>query len=556
MVIPSSVKLRPYQDEAVASVLAALAGETRPTGEGVVNRPAVTMATGLGKTVIFSALTAWWLANREGRVMVLVHKDELAQQARSKIHGANPGIRAGIVKAQMNDHDAPVVVASVPTIGRADGPGNRQRWRDIRNVGLIIADECHHAAADTWRRTLERFGAFNGLPTVGFTATMSREDNRGLGEIWQEVVFQRDTLWGIRNGYLSDVRGVRIQVPTLDLADVHVRGGDLQQEEVAEAMLNADTGTAIAKAVTEHALDRQGVVFAPNAATAQQFTEELVSADIPSETILGSTPLTERSFIYDRFERGTTQYLVNAMVLTEGWDAPWASCAVIARPTKSSALYQQMIGRVLRLWPGKNGALVLDVVGASTKHHLASLIDLGPDRAKAQSEGKSILEMWDEDELYGEDDLYPYTNTSAPVERIISTEVDLLAESKSVWLRTAAGTWFIPAGDQLFFLWPEHRAEVQTFTVGTTPSGYASQAWALMDGLPLESAMSWAEKYATEHDPTISGKSAKWRKRGLSNQAQARQAMKLGLVIPAGAMSTGEAADKIMVAMATQRLDG
>lgn len=558
MVIPSSVELRPYQAEAINAIHKALDGWKRPTGDGTINRPAVVLATGLGKTVIFSALTARHLRQNGSRVLVLVHRDELAQQAKAKIHGAYPAIRVGIVKGQMNDCDAPVVVASVPTIGRADGVGRRERWRDIRNVGLIIADECHHAAADTWRRTLERFGAFNGLPAVGFTATMSREDNRGLGEIWEEVVFQRDTLWGIRNRYLCDVRGMRIQVPSLDLAGVHVRGGDLQQEEVAEAMLDADTGSAIAKAVTEHAADRQGVTFAPNVITAEQFAGELNQVNVPSEIVLGTTTTNDRRQIYDRFRTGRTQYLVNAMVLTEGWDAPWASCAVIARPTKSSALYQQMIGRVLRPWPagGKKDALILDVVGASTKHHLASLIDLGPDKTHTPTEGKSILEMWDEAELYGEDDTYPYAD-SAPVSRIISTEIDLLAESTSVWLRTRAGTWFIPAGDQLFFLWPEHVvSETQTYTVGMTPSGYQAQAMPLVDGCTFELAMSWAEKYATEHDPTISGKSASWRKRGLSSQIQARAAMSHGLVIPAGSMAAGEAADQIMIAMASRRLDG
>jgi superfamily II DNA or RNA helicase len=557
--VGSAVELRPYQAEAIEAIKTALAGGERPTGQGPVNRPAIVLATGLGKTVIFSALTAQHLAEQRSRVLVLVHRDELAQQARAKIHSANPGIRVGIVKGQMNDCEADVVVASVPTIGRAEGIGRRERWRDIRNVGLIIADECHHAAAETWRRTLTRFGGFEGVPTIGFTATMSREDNRGLGEVWQEVVFSRDTLWGIRNRYLADVRGQLIRVPKLDLTDVHVRGGDLQQEEVAEAMLRSDTGQIIAKGVQEHASDRPGVVFAPNVATADQFTSDLNDVGIRSETILGTTARSDRGSTYERFRTGVTQYLVNAMVLTEGWDAPWASCAVVARPTKSSALYQQMIGRVLRPWPagGKRDALVLDVVGATTKHHLSTLIDLGPDKPKKPNQ--SILEMWDEDELYGDDDAYDIGTTNPPgsVSRIISTEVDLLAESTSVWLQTKAGTWFIPAGDQLFFLWPEHvTAEVQTYTVGVTPSGYAAQAYPIVDGCTFELAMSWAEKYATEHDPTVSGKSAKWRRRGLSSQAQARQAMNLGLVIPAGSMSTGDAADQIMVAMASQRLDG
>lgn len=532
----TNLPLRPYQAETLVKVRAALAGGT--------NRPAVVQATGLGKTVTFSHLVADHCRTAPGRVLVLVHRDELAQQARNKIHSVAPALRPGIVMGQRHrDHDRQVIVASVPTLAR------EKRRALVHGVGMIVVDEAHHAAAPSWRKVLEHYGAWNGLPTVGFTATMSREDGRGLGEVWQDVVDTKDTLWGIRNGYLADVRGIRCQVPRLDLSGVHIRAGDLQQDEVGAAMLDANTGAAIVKAIQEFASDRRGVVFAPNVATAEAFAEEMVSAGIPTETIIGSTPLPERAAIFERFRTGVTSWLTNAMVLTEGWDAPWADCAVIARPTKSSGLYQQMIGRILRPWPagGKQGALVLDMVGVTELHGLASLADLSMDRPVTPKDGQSLLEAYEE-----YDDEPDLQVTPPPVHSVVGTEVDMFGESHSVWLKTNAGTWFIPAGDMFFFLWPDGTG---SYTLGMTPKARNEVARPIVADVTLELGMAWAEKYAGEYDPTTTGKDAPWRNQGRMTTGQKRDFAYYG-ISPGSKMTAAKAYDKLNIHLASARLGG
>jgi superfamily II DNA or RNA helicase len=578
---PSSLPLRQYQKEDLENLNEALAGREHWAWAGghrfrsvaAVNRVAMVWATGLGKTVAFSHQILFFAASLGGgRVLVLVHRDELAQQAKAKIHGVAPHLRVGIVMAGRNEVEADVIIASVQTIGPAlareqDGkPGIRPaRAHDIRGIGMIIVDEAHHAAAPSWRAVLKHFGSFHGVPTIGFTATMSREDSRGLGEIWQEVVAKRDTLWGIRHGYLADVRGIRVQVPRLDLDGVHVRAGDLQQEEVATAMLDANTGEAIAKSLIELAPDRRPVVFAPNVATATDFADSINDVGIKTETILGSTKPAERAGIFDRFRSGVTQCLTNAMVLTEGWDAPWADCAVIARPTKSPALYQQMVGRVLRPWKagGKKDALILDVVGAASKHQLSSLIDLSMDRPPKQ--GQSVLEAWDEfeeDELMAaeylagnltDDDLY----RPARVHKVIGTEIDLFADSDSVWLQTYKGTWFIPAGDLLFFIWPEPVEGM--VTVGVTSATVAALATPLLQGVTMEMGMSWAEQYAAEHDKSrpaladLTSRSASWR-HARPSAAMRSRAFRADVWIDKD-WNQGQVIDAINVDQASRRLD-
>jgi superfamily II DNA or RNA helicase len=577
---PSSLPLRQYQKEDLENLNEALAGREHWAWAGgqrfrsvaTVNRVAMVWATGLGKTVAFSHQILFQFATGGDRgipgrrTLVLVHRDELAQQAKAKIHGVAPHLRVGIVMAGRNEVEADVIIASVQTIGPAlareqDGkPGVRPaRAHDIRGIGMIIVDEAHHAAAPSWRAVLKHFGSFHGVPTIGFTATMSREDSRGLGEIWQEVVAKRDTLWGIRHGYLADVRGIRVQVPRLDLDGVHVRAGDLQQEEVATAMLDANTGEAIAKGLVELAPDRQDVVFAPNVDTAVDFSDSINDVGIKSEYILGSTKHSERSAIFDRFRSGVTQCLTNAMVLTEGWDAPWADCAVIARPTQSPALYQQMVGRVLRPWKagGKKDALILDVVGAASKHQLSSLIDLSMDRPPKQ--GQSVLEAWDEFELdwqkeeaFGTD-RDPYL----PVTKVVGTEINLFANSDSVWLQTRNGTWFIPAGDLLFFIWPEPVEGM--VTVGVTSATVATLATPLLQGVTMEMGMSWAEQYAAEHDKSrpaladLTSRSASWR-HARPSAALKNRAFRADVHVEKD-WNQGQVVDAINIDQASRRLD-
>lgn len=532
------MKLRPYQEDIKQGVYDAL--------QRGVTRPAVVMATGLGKTVVFSDIIGDFII-MSPRILVLCHRDELAGQAASKIHGAIPGVSFGIVKASQNDVGAQVIIGSVQTLQHA------RRREQIRGVGLIIVDEAHHAAARTWRETLRHFGAFDGVPTIGFTATMEREGDLGLGEIWQEVVTgpsktTYDTVWGIKHRYLARPRGKRIQVPRLDFNGVHVRGGDLVSNEIGDRLLNADAGPAITKAIQEHADDLPFVIFAPNVETANDFSECNNDAGIATEVITAKTSVADRWLTFERFRTGHTRGLANVGVLTEGWDAPWAKCAIIARPTKSRALYQQMIGRVLRPWQNQD-ALILDVVGSTTKHDLASLIDLSMDR---ETEFRDAPDRKDsDDELF---DFYDDFDTGsswkdqqAPAE-LVTTDVDLFDVSRNAWLTTPGGVMFIPAGDDLVFLYPDQQPG--TYLVGITSASRPEVALPILGGVSIEQAVAHAEQTATMHDPTLSARGAEWRKK----PATAAQYRQRDVRVPPGS-TQGQAADLISIARAHRRLD-
>lgn len=381
------LELRPYQTDTLDRIDAAEARGVR--------RLAVTAATGLGKTVMFCALAE----RRQARTLILAHRDELISQAAGKVREIWPDARIGIVKAIDNQVNAQVVVASVQTLARPSRLGQLLPTGQyvlpgthVEPFDLVIVDEMHHAAADSYVAILDGLNAGkpDGPLLVGFTATLDRGDGKGLDHLFEEVVADWPILWGIQQGFLCDLRGLRIKIAALDLRKVKKTAGDYNQGQAGAALEDAGAPKAIAAAWSSHAADRKRtLVFTPTVATAQQVADEFNALHVQAEWVSGETPLEQRRSILKRFESGVTKVLANCAVLTEGYDNPAVDCVVVARPTQSRALYTQMIGRGTRRFPGKADCLVLDVVGGSDVHSLVSLPSLFGADVK-EFEGKDL----------------------------------------------------------------------------------------------------------------------------------------------------------------------
>lgn len=540
----AGLKPRPYQAGQLDAIEAAWEGRQRGTGVGVVRRAAVVAATGTGKTVTFAHLATEPRFDVGGRTLVLVHRDELAKQARDKIHSVDPTKKIGIVKAGDNEVAAEIVVASVQTLAR------QSRREQILNVRKIIADECHHAVARTWMDTLRHYGAFEteGTRTVGFTATMGRNDRLGLGDVWQEIVHRYDIIDAIRDGYLVDVKGLRIQIQGLDLGDVKRSGGDYADGDLGQHLEDAGAPEQVATAYLKHAGAQQGIVFWPTVQTAYDGAEAMLAAGIACGVVEGTTPIPTREHIYSKFRSGDLQVISNCGVLTEGFDAPWASVCAIARPTQSASLYIQMAGRVLRPWKGKDGALVLDFVGNATRHSLATLADLSPTVKREVKEGESLVEALQRQE---DEDAQEERRQPARIVRQVATEVDLFASSTSCWLQTERGVWFVPTGKHLYFLWPEQGG---TFTIGRTVPWVRKKAERVADGMTLEYAMRWAESLAVEEDPSIASRKSSWRRKAPPSPAQVGMATRYRIEYDE-ATTKSQLSDLISIKSASLALD-
>lgn len=365
---------RYYQSESVDAVFDAW--------KRGIQRPGLVLATGTGKTVIFAMICSALVREHRRRPLVLVHRDELVDQAVEKLRESDPGLTVGIIKAELHQVNADVVVASVQSLVRRLGVGKRpvsvERFTDV------VVDECHHAAAASYMKILKFFGCFDpesDSRALGVTATMARADGIPLGGVWQEVVYEYSTVQGMEDKYLVPAHAERVVLKELDLSKIKSTAGDWRVEELGGTMYKS--GARIAEVLLEKGRDpfgriRRTIVFAPTVQCAQFWAEDFVAAGIRCRIVTGETPKPFRKKAYEDTAEGLNDALISVMVLTEGFDLPSVEVAIIGRPTKSITLYTQMVGRVLRRSEetGKTCALVLDVCGVVSEK-LRTLIDLG-----------------------------------------------------------------------------------------------------------------------------------------------------------------------------------
>jgi superfamily II DNA or RNA helicase len=556
------LKLRDYQAASITALHTRWdAGDTRV---------AVVLPTGAGKTFVFSHMITQWLERNPGkRVLVLAHTEELVTQAYKELRALAPKLSVGIVKAARNQVTADVIIGCVPSLRSA------RRRDQLRRVGLIITDECHHGTAPTYRKIYAHFGAlawdgtdaapeYREAPAVmaGYTATLARGDNAKLSEVWQSVAYRKDLGFMIRRGYLRDVTGKRIEVSDLDLSKVKKSGGDYQAADLGDALEASLAPEIVAKAVVEHAGDRSILAFWPTIHAAQVYADAANAEGIKTEFVCGTTPDAERRAIWDRLESGVTQQVSNVGVATEGFNCPRVSCIVVARPTRSAPLYQQMVGRGLRLWCPEHGrhaarikpepccaesvtvGLILDVVGASRVHGLASLVDLSEKDLAELPDEMTLIEAEDLEEIEEEGGAPLKLVHDGPVEAIDFDPLN--RDSKSVWNRTTGDVWFLSVGakdGRYLFLLPSTLpgAEPDTWDViwcSKSPYGKREMDATEHRGVPMEAAFAWAEDVADDWrmnagfaDVNTVSKRAAWRRQEAS-AAQLKEMKRRKIELP------------------------
>lgn len=406
----SEIIARPYQVEAIDSVFR----EWK-----TVDSTLIVMATGLGKTVCFTKILKRWLDNHMGRVMILAHRRELIAQA--KAHAEAAGATCDIEMAKWNAGDrCDVVAASVQTLNAGTtcyecqavnsgdchtcgGSGRLKRMTrfDPRDFGLLIIDEAHHGTADSYLDVFTWFASNQHNKRLFVTATPERSDGNGLHNVCETVAYEMGLRVAIDEGWLCPIRQQFIEVAGLDLSRVKTRGGDLADGELEKAFLVEDDEDqermlhAIVKPVLDISAGQQFIVFASGVKHAELLLAAFNAYNANVEMILGNTDSVERQEIVKRLRSGATQGLVNVGVATEGFDFPAVAVIAMARPTKSTPLYLQCIGRGTRPLPGvvdgpatpearkaaiaasgKQTCTVLDFVGNSGKHKLVSVVDV------------------------------------------------------------------------------------------------------------------------------------------------------------------------------------
>lgn len=551
-------QLRSYQREACEAVRGAWA-------DGML-RPAVVLPTGCGKTDIIAKI-ATESAQAGARVLALAHRADLLNQITERCRMHDPSIPIGRVQAERNERSRPITVAATTTLQYPE------RRAQLPRPDVVIVDECHHAASPRDMAILSWAGAFDGTRTFGVTATMVRGDKRGLGDVWEDVVYSKSIRWAIDEGFLVMPRGRAVVTDHIDLDRAKVRAGDYTDGELGE-MVEQDVDQ-IVKAWQEHAADRATVAFTPNVASAEALCAEFVAAGIPAGLVVGSTPQHQRERTYADLAAGRVRVLVSVMVTTEGWDCPPVSCILQCRPTKLPGLYTQMVGRGLRPHPesGKRDCLVLDVVGASRHQRLVTLIDLHETAEYNRDEvdalpcdecGCQPCEC-EQDREEGPGRL----RLDGPAKY---SDVDLFAASSARWLFTRAGIRFLPTSQRVAFLWPagENPEGEALFVPGHTgKQGVWVNSRLTMEPpiplsdftpagpvpLPLIEAKFRAEAWATGVDPSIARRDSPWRRGNPApSEKQIYLARRVGVTAPE-TMNKAALSDAIDIAQVSRILD-
>jgi ATP-dependent helicase IRC3 len=253
----------------------------------------------------------------------------------------------------------------------------------------IVIDEAHHAAAPTYRRILDYF---NPSLLLGVTATPQRSDNTRLTDVFDEIVYYKTIQDLIEDGYLCSLVGYRIKTET-DISGVATNEGDYVASQLEDAIDTPERNAHIVAAYHSLVPESKAIVFCAGVKHANNLASSFSATQVSTEVILGDTSAQDREHILARFKSGQTRVLVNVGVLTEGFDEPSIQSIILARPTRSTLLYTQIVGRGTRLYEGKPHCTILDFVDTTKGKKpigLPSLLGLPPE---FDLQGQDLIEV-------------------------------------------------------------------------------------------------------------------------------------------------------------------
>lgn len=377
------MQLRDYQSEAITRVFEYFA--SHPTGN-----PVIAMPTGTGKSLVIAGLAYKILTQWPGqRIMVATHVKELIQQNYNKMMGLWPFAPAGVYSAGLNSRDTTQSILFVGVQSAAPC------WPMFGHIDLLLVDEAHLVSPDdksNYQKLIQGLKTINPyLRVIGLTATAWRlgygritdPDKDGNKALFDDICFDITTLECfnrlIAEGYLSPLIPKPMQTE-LDVTGVRKTGGDYNGKQLQAAVTKSGVTRAALNEALQVAADRKHwLIFASGVEHAEEIAREM--------NLLGETCLAVHSKMGNeardeairKFQRGEVRALVNNNILTTGFDSPWVDCIVCLRPTISSVLWVQMLGRGTRPYNGqvtpwaqfdstpKQNCLVLDFAGNTRK---------------------------------------------------------------------------------------------------------------------------------------------------------------------------------------------
>lgn len=338
--------------------------------------------TGSGKTVIGAAMIKSADEKRK-QSMFLAHRRELIKQTARKLWDF--GVQHGIIMAgePMSAWEG-VQIASIDTLRSRYMNPKKSNQPELPKVAILMVDEAHRSLSATYQKIIKHYQQ-QGTIIIGLTATPIRGDGKGLGHIYDCMILAPSMLELIEQGYLVPPRYYAPSIP--DLTGVKVARGDYVEGQLEKVMDRREPVGDIVSSWLRIAPERKTIVFAAGVKHSIHIAQRFTEHGIRAIHIDGNTPLDERDAALAGLDDGSIQVISNCMVLTEGFDCPSLDCCVLARPTRNLGLYLQMGGRVLRSFPGKEDAKIIDHSGNLYEHGY-----LEDDHGWALTEGEACID--------------------------------------------------------------------------------------------------------------------------------------------------------------------
>lgn len=361
--VMSGPVLRPYQQAAIDALFAWVAAHD--------GHPLLVLPTGAGKSLVMGSIVQRVLDNAPGaRVLLLAHRKELIQQNVKAVASVLPLAPIGIYSAGLKQRDttSPIIVAGIQSIARKPYAAGA--------FDLILIDESHLVPSDDatmYRKFIDAAKLQNPhVRFAGLTATPYRLDvgmlHEGKNALFTGIAYDAPVSDLIRDGYLCPLIS-KATLTQLDTSGVQMRGGEFVPGQLEAAVdTNQNTAGAVAEMLELFATRNKWLIFCAGVQHAEHVADALRAKGIAADCVHGELSADERAQRLRDFKHGRLRALTSMDVLTTGYDEPAIDAIALLRPTKSTGLYCQMVGRGLRLHPSKTNTLVLDFAGNVAQH--------------------------------------------------------------------------------------------------------------------------------------------------------------------------------------------
>ncbi|KAI8916335.1 P-loop containing nucleoside triphosphate hydrolase protein [Gorgonomyces haynaldii] len=540
--------LRPYQQECIDKSLEAFK---------TYQRIAVSLPVGAGKTVVYLNLIQQMMDPIRTKSLVLAHRRELLFQPYRHLQSTN--LKVGLEQGKTHaDPDCDVILASVPTLGRLNS--SRLLKFNPAEFKMVIVDEAHHVAAESYQRILQHFQVYedNGPKLWGCSATLRRHDGLSLGPTFEHIAFERSVGEMLSDGWclLCEIDS-RIVKTTTSLDKIPTLGDDYSPSHLANRVNDEQRNALVVKSyidIVQHERKRT-LVFAVNVQHIHALCQVFADYGVDARGLDAQTDPQQRMDLLRDFQLGKFPVLINCGILTEGTDIPSIDSILLARPTKSGVLLQQMVGRGMRLHESKKDCLVVDFVDNLSKDlyraTVPTLLGLEKEDAQVPVSEKERETSERQENVLSVDLVKEHVEAIESVRLVrvsYSAPKPTCRYSDFAWIRKSKNVWLLNYKDGHLTLSKRgHLYQVDYYSKKQTPNGSKMIRKQLLQHDTLESCFQAADTLIQSSIPYFQQQSlhwnASWRSKSPTDK-QIRLLRSLGHPSPEH-LSKGEAADFI-----------